>query len=304
MTTAFTTDGKIHHPGIVSTVNFLLERKVDGLFILGSYGSGPAMEQEERKEATCAILDAVQGRVPVIVHAGAASTVSTVELARHAQDAGAAAVAAVMPYYYSSIAYNDGDIVRHYDTLVKAVTVPVYAYNNPRTTGFSIGSDLLKNLVRTGVKGLKDSCGDYMLLAEFINEIAPIDPEFHFMIGTVGLIEPAFLLGVKSCIAGTAVVFPELIRQLYDIMEQGDFVEASKLQAKVIAIRKIQAITGFRPAACYPLLRMRGVDAGTVRRPWSEPTEEQCSVMAENLQRLGVLCTGDRSPDLMEAHFG
>jgi dihydrodipicolinate synthase/N-acetylneuraminate lyase len=289
MITSFTEDGQVDYRGIGSVVDFLLDRRVDGLFILGSYGGCALLETEERKEVARAVLRQVGGRAPVIVHVGAPSTRTTVALARHAEEAGATAVAAVLPFYYSAIAYKDFELVRHYEEVVQSVRVPVYVYNNPKTTGFSITSDLLKKLVGVGVKGLKDSSGDYMLFAEFINEIRPMADDFHFMIGTVGLIQPAFLLGGQSCVAGTAIPFPELIRRLYDGMLAGDFAGTAPLQAKVIAIRKLQGAAGFRPAACYPLLRMRGIDPGTTRRPWREPPPEQCAQMRKGLEELGVL---------------
>ncbi len=289
MITSFREDGEIDDRGIASVVDFLVDREVNGLFIIGSYGSCALMEVGERKLVARSVLKRVGERIPVIVHVGAASTRTTIELAQDAQAAGAAAVAAVIPYYYSAIAYKDYEIVRHYEELVNNVSLPVYVYNNPRTTGFFITADLLKKLVGVGVRGMKDSSGDYMLFAELINEVKPIAPDFNFMVGTVGLIEPAFLLGAESCVAGTAIAFPEVVRLLFDALNAGDYECASRLQGRVIAIRKLQAISGFRPAACYPLLRMRGIAPGTVRRPWCEPTDQQCREMKKGLKKLGVL---------------
>ena len=43
----------------------------------------------------------------------------------------------------------------------------------------------------------------------------------------------------------------------------------------VIAERKIRAAGGFRPAGCYTFLKFKGIDCGTVRRPWREPNDRE-----------------------------
>jgi len=289
MITSFTPDGEVYEKGTLDVLNFLLERGVHGLFIIGSYGSFALMSTEERKRIAKIIIDEVDGRAPVIVQIGDPSTRTAVELAKHAQDTGAAAVASVIPFYYAGIAYKEVEVVRHFEDIVKAVTIPTYLYNNPKTTGYNLTSSVLLKLVNAGVKGMKDSSGDFMLFAEFMNEVRRVTNDFNFMTGTVGLLQPAYMLGACSCVAGTANAFPELVVELYDALTGKNYDKASELQAKVIDIRKLQAASGFRPAGCYSILKMRGIDPGTVRRPWREPDEKEYAFMKEGLSELGIL---------------
>jgi len=287
--TCFTEDGAIYEKGIANVVNFLLERGVHGLFITGSYGSAPLMNEEERKRVAEAYFREVNDRVPVIVHVGSAGTQNTISLAKHAEGLGAAAVAAVTPFYYSGFAYKEQEILTHYEKLVKAVNIPVYLYNNPKTTGYNVSPELLAKLARLGVAGIKDSSGDLMAFADYMNMVSPINSDFNFMTGTVGLILPSYVFGSRSCVAGTANVLPELVCELWSAMEQNDMEKAVRLQKTVIAIRKIQGITGFRPAGCYSILRMRGVDAGCSRDPWRRLTPEEEAKVETGLKNLGVL---------------
>ena len=82
-------------------VDFHIKAGVQGLFVLGSTGQGPAMTIEERKQAAAIALDQAKSRVPVIIHVGTADAGSAVELAEHAAAHKADAVAIVPPYYYS-----------------------------------------------------------------------------------------------------------------------------------------------------------------------------------------------------------
>ena len=61
-------------------VDFHIKAGVQGLFVLGSTGQGPAMTIEERKQTAAIALDQAKSRVPVIIHVGTADAGSAVEL--------------------------------------------------------------------------------------------------------------------------------------------------------------------------------------------------------------------------------
>ena len=289
MITSFTPEGAIDEKGVNEVAEFLITRGVHGIFAIGSYGSFALMSADERKKLARIIMKAVNGRVPVIFQTGSPSTREAIDLAKDAESIGAAAVAAVVPFYYSGFAYKEPEIVQHFSDICKAVNIPVFIYNNPKTTGFMLWTSLLKQLVEVGVRGMKDSSGNYMAFLEWINEVRPLCPDFMFMAGTVGMLQPTYYQGAPGCVAGTANAFPELVISLYDALEAGDVKTASELQAKVIAVRMYQQVSGFRPSACYPLLRWQGVNAGTVRKPWRELNDQELACMRAGMEKLGVL---------------
>jgi dihydrodipicolinate synthase/N-acetylneuraminate lyase len=96
----FRENGEIHEPRLKEFIDFLIEKKVSGLYTLGTFGCGPLLGIHERKRATELIVEGVSGRVPVITHVGSTTAGTTAELAKHAEKAGVTAVAAVPPYYY------------------------------------------------------------------------------------------------------------------------------------------------------------------------------------------------------------
>ena len=288
--TSFTEDGDIYEKGIRNVVRYLMSEGVHGLFINGSYGSCVLMTIEERKQVAEIIHDEVSGRLPIITHVGEASTRATIELAKHAEGLGSAAVAAVAPYYYPGAnAYDEGQIIRHYTDIVASVRVPTFIYNNPKTSGYTLTSELLAELVKVGVLGMKDSSGSFTLLGEFNQAASRVNPDFACMSGSVGLIQPAFNIGIKGCVSGTANAFPELAVSLYKALEARDWEKSKELQNLVIAQRKIQAAGGFRPAGCYTFLKLKGIDCGTVRRPWREPNDREARYMKEEAIKFGLL---------------
>ncbi|MHB8771220.1 MAG: dihydrodipicolinate synthase family protein [Syntrophales bacterium] len=287
---SFTDGGDLYERGIRNVVSYLMGEGVHGFFINGSYGSAPLLTAGERRRVAEIVHDEVNGRLPIITHIGEASTRATIELARHAAGIGSAAVAAVVPYYYSGAnAYDDGQIIRHYAEIAQSVGVPTFMYNNPKTSGYNLTPDLLARLVEVGVLGMKDSSGSFTLLGEFRQAASRVNPNFACMSGSVGLLQPAYNIGIKGCIAGTANAFPELAVALYAALEARDWEKSNHLQNVVIAERKIQAAGGFRPSGSYTFLKLKGIDCGTVRRPWREPNEQEARFMKAEAVKLGLL---------------
>jgi len=75
---------------------------------------------------------------------------TAVELARHAEQAGADAISCVQPIYYRQV---DEAIYRHYKALLDAVGIPVYAYDSPVYAGNSLSIPVLKRLAEARMAG-------------------------------------------------------------------------------------------------------------------------------------------------------
>src|SRR5919206_2375534 len=112
-------------------VDLLVEAGVDGLMPCGTTGEGPLLADDEVAAVVRATVVAADGRVPVLAHVGRPGTAPTLALARRAIADGAAAVAAVVPYYY---AVGDDHVRAHYATLIDGAGAPVYAYTIPERT--------------------------------------------------------------------------------------------------------------------------------------------------------------------------
>ncbi len=134
--TPFDERGRVVEQLMRQLVDFHIKALVQGLFVLGSTGQGPAMAGEERKKAAAIALDQARSRVPVVIHVGTADADSTAELAAHAAAHNADAVAVVPPYYYSD--HTEYEIIAHYKAVAKAVPLPIFIYENPKYAGISV----------------------------------------------------------------------------------------------------------------------------------------------------------------------
>lgn len=257
--TSFDENGTFDPDRFRSLLNFWTQH-VDGMFVCGSYGSGPLMNVEERQHVI-EVAAATVKHIPLIVHVGAITTEASVLLAAHAEGQNAAAVAAVPPYYY---AYDDRAIREYFEAILAAVTIPVYAYDNPKTTGNSISPKLLKDLAKMGLSGLKDSSFDIGKLYMAMRTVK--EPDFDFVIGSESLMLPAFVMGVRGCIAGLGNPFPEVMQRFYKSVIDGSAEEAKHWQERVLILWDVMHIGPSVPTA-YEILRLRGMDPGFPRKP-------------------------------------
>ncbi|NMC78833.1 MAG: dihydrodipicolinate synthase family protein [Chloroflexi bacterium] len=279
--TSFDQNGNFNEKSQREIIRFLLPH-IQGFYPVGTYGSGPLMVAEERKKVAEVIIDEVAGKVPVIIHVGAASTAQTVELARHAEAAGADAVAAIPPYYYK---YPEKDLLDYFRAILQAVKVPVFAYNNPGLSNNPLTAKIIKTLADEGLAGLKDSAFDLVTFYEFLYTVT--NPNFTHIVGTEAIAAPAVQAGAKGVVSGLANVWPELMAELWSALQANDARQAAQRQLRV---NQARAIMKYGPTlvVCYEALKMRGVDAGYPRRPYSLLSEEVREKIKAAFTQMGL----------------
>lgn len=285
LTTPFTEGGDVYEEGLRRLVEFQVEKGSHGLFICGTYGSGPIMTVEEREKVHEVVVDQVGGRITVIAHVGTASTAQSAELAQHAERVGADYIASVSPYYHR---HDERAVVEHFRTLVEAVDLEVYVYNNPKASGVTITPSFLHHLADVGVRGIKDSGFSFIELTHFMLALED-RPDFRFIVGTEGLALPAFMIGAKGSVAGLANVFPELVVKLWDLFQAGKYKEAARVQMQVNRARQILHIPSSTNAACYAVLYERGIDVGYPKLPILPVREDRGAAMIAGFKEMGLL---------------
>ena len=85
-----------------------------------------SLTADERKALPAFAVKHVDGRVPVIVNVSEAGTALAVSLAAHARQAGASAVIASVPYYWTP---PQSMLVEHFAAIATAGQVPFFVYN-------------------------------------------------------------------------------------------------------------------------------------------------------------------------------
>ena len=138
----FRVDGRVDTDAIIALVDFLIDKGVHGLYPCGTTGEGMLLNSTERKEVAEAVVDAANGRVPVMVHVGS-STTETVELAQHARSIGADAI----EWWRLTLQVRCHWVIDPLPQGSEAVPdLPLYIYNLPANSRNDISPALAKEI--------------------------------------------------------------------------------------------------------------------------------------------------------------
>jgi dihydrodipicolinate synthase/N-acetylneuraminate lyase len=267
-------------------VDFHIKAGIQGLFVLGSTGQGPAMTVEERKKTAAIALDQAQSRVPVVIHVGTPDAGSTVELAEDAAEHKADAVAIVPPYYYSD--HSEYEIIEHYKAVAKAVPLPIFIYENPKYSGISIppGFALRMKEQVPSLKGIKVAYGQGALL-----EYVRLLPDVSVFTGNADLFG-LVPFGLAGMINPPTSFVPELCVALFEALDRKDYAVAVEAQKKVDTAARLVAAE-LRKYGRVPLrevFRMRGFDVKRFPKWETEPMpKEAVTKLERELKSAGII---------------
>src|SRR5262245_10259619 len=99
--TPFTRQYRVDFDLYGKVIEFHLRHRAASLAMPMQAGESGSLSDEERKSLLEFAVKQVRGRVPVIAHVSQSGTGMATALARHAEQAGAAAIVATTPYYWT-----------------------------------------------------------------------------------------------------------------------------------------------------------------------------------------------------------
>jgi 4-hydroxy-tetrahydrodipicolinate synthase len=251
----------------------------------GTTGEFPLLSIAERQRVIEIVVDIVAGRVPVIAHAGAPSTLETICLAQHAASQGSQAVSVVAPYFYG---LPDRALVDHFCRVADAIpSTPVFLYNIPQNAGNALSRAVVERIIARcpNVVGIKDSTGDLDTLISFVGLEGG---RFQVVCGSDGLLLRALGAGACAAVSGNANVFPEVLVELVNSVSSGDMEVARRQQALLDAIRTA-LLDGRSISLIKRALELRGPTAGPVRAPLPEATAQMVVDAQQRLQEHQLL---------------
>ncbi len=275
MVTPFDERGEVDLGAAEAVIERFIEAGVDGISPLGSTGEFSHLTGDERKRFAEEVVRIVAGRVPLVIGVGAAGTKEMVELARHAEGAGADAVLVVSPFYWK---VGEEGLFRHFATVAESVGIPVLIYNLPMLTGIDLSPSLVARIAAEcpNAVGIKDTVTEYGHTVSVLREIKPSRPDFSVLQGWEDLILPSLLAGADGSICAFANVAPELFIGLVRAAQNGDLERAAELHRRVLSLLTLSAYSDPPIGAIKLAMRKLGVPISpTVRGPALPATDEQ-----------------------------
>ena len=255
--TPFSEDGgAIDTDALGAIVERLVGAGVGGLVPGGSTGEFTTLTNGERRQLVETTVDAAAGRVPVVAGTGALSTRETVELSRHAEQAGAAAVM-IVPPFYDALSWRE--LLAHYTAVADAIAIPIMYYNLPGATGIKLTAAQLGELP---IACLKDTGGDAVAATELIQTDGPT-----LLNGWDTLTFGALAAGVRAVVWGAASILPEECVELHRLLiDDIDLPAARELWARLWPLCRFLESQSYS-AAVKTACRLVGDATGAVRAP-------------------------------------
>jgi dihydrodipicolinate synthase/N-acetylneuraminate lyase len=195
---------RLDEDAISPLCRFLRAGRLDGLLVLGTTGEGILLSVAERKRAAELFMEARAG-LDVAVHCGAQTTADTVELAGHAAEIGAAAVAVIGPPYFP---YDDQALLAHLAAAARACEpVPFYVYEFEARSGYTVPLGVIEQLrdEAENLRGLKVSDRTWETFERYLIDGLDV------FVGPEALIARGLAAGAVGVVSGVASAYPEQV---------------------------------------------------------------------------------------------
>lgn len=223
----------IDETGVRELVSRLIDKGVDGIFLLGSMGEFPMIVEEEKERLIRIAVDEAKGRVPVMANVSAEGRRKTERMMQRAIDAGADMIVLVPPYFYN--VRDEREIKNYYISMSRNTDKPIVIYNipvytnNPIPPGMVIELSEEKNIV--GIKA------DIFANLPLLRQLRGRD-DFSLLHGNEGTLDLALEIGVDGIIPGIASLAVDRCIELYRKARDGDSHGASLLQLELQSIQE------------------------------------------------------------------
>jgi len=262
MITPFDARGDLDLAAATHLARHLVAQGNTGLAVAGSTGEGTALEDDEKLALFAAVKAAVGDSAAVLANAGSGNTRHSVALAKRAEDAGADAILAVVPYYCKPT--QDG-MMLHFSALAEATQLPIVVYNIPGRTGANMLPATLLELARRygNIAGVKESSGD---LTQFTAILRDRPPNFGFWCGDDHLFLPSLALGADGLISVAGHLCARELRAMHEAFERGDVARAARMHASLAELFAALFTTS-NPVPMKWAMTELGVAAGPCRSP-------------------------------------
>lgn len=283
LVTPYHDDFTLNEAALEATVEHLVAAGVHGIIVAGTTGEYYAQSPQERIEMMSRAKALIGERVPLIVGTGAMRTEDSIMYAKAAVDAGADALLIATPPY----AYPTGrEIALHALAVDRAANLPVMLYNYPGRMSVNMDEECLDRLGRSpNFCAIKESSGDP-------NRLHMLARDYPHIALSCGMDDQAlefFAWGAKSWVCAGSNFAPEAHIALWRACRvEGDFSKGRAIMSAMLPLMRVLEQGGAFIQCIKHGLTMRGIYAGTPRKPLQPLNKDQRRELEEVIRTMDV----------------
>jgi 4-hydroxy-tetrahydrodipicolinate synthase len=277
-------NGSIDEDAFRSFVDWQIAEGSSGVVPVGTTGESPTLSHAEHRRVVELCIETVNGRVPVIAGAGSNNTAEAIDLARHAEEAGANAVLVVTPYYNKP---SQRGLAQHFKAVAGAISIPLIIYNIPPRSIVDMSVETMAELYRDceNIVGVKDATAN---LARASLQRHAMGPDFIQLSGEDATALGFMAHGGHGCISVTANVAPKLCAEFQDACLAGDYRNALQYQDRLMPLHRALFLEP-SPAPTKYALSLLGHMAEDVRSPIVTVGAETRAEVEAAMRHAGIL---------------
>lgn len=276
-------DGAVDERALAELVEWQIAEGSHAVSPCGTTGESPTLTHEEHRRVVEIVVEAADGRVPVVAGAGSNATAEAIDLARFAEKVGADALLVVTPYYNKP---TQEGLIAHFTEVHDCCGLPIVIYNIPGRSAVDMHTRTMAALsALPRIVGVKDATGD---VARVSRQRAACGADFVQLSG-----EDASALGFNvhggtGCISVTANVAPALSARFQEATLAGDYETALALQDRLMPLHEAIFLEPGLAGAKYGL-SLLGRCREEVRLPLLPPSPETRRAIRAAMAGLGLV---------------
>ena len=273
--------GEVDFNTLDELVRFHLKSGIDGIVPCGTTGESPTLSHPEHKQVIERVVKAVGGKVPVIAGTGSNSTAEAIELTAFAKKVGADASLQVTPYYNKP---TQEGFFQHFSAIAEEVDLPIVLYNIPGRCGAGMTPQTIARLSKIeNIVAVKEATGQL----DFSSEIASLC-DITILSGDDSLTLPICSVGGKGVISVMANIVPGDVKEMTDLILEGDFVSARKWHNKLFKLSKTMLSMATNPIPVKAAMAMLGMASEEMRLPMTPLDDSQKETLRKLLKDYGL----------------
>ncbi|MEH3128275.1 dihydrodipicolinate synthase family protein [Agrobacterium cavarae] len=281
MITPIDADGKVNLPALAAFTDWQIREGVHGLIPLGSTGEFLSLSDQDWDDVARTVIQTAAGRVPVLIGTGAEDTREAVRLSCKAEALGADGVMIIPPFYSTP---TDDELVTHYRTIARSISIPIMVYNNPATSNVDMKPELLARIAEIeGCDYVKESTLEVTRIRDIVRLAGDKMTPFGGILGF-----ESFVMGAQGWVAVASNVAPAAMSRIFTLAaDEKKYDEARALYLEWLPI--IQAVGGQAyVAGSKALLNHMGFAAGSPLPPRLPLPSDQNAAMKTLVERFGL----------------
>ncbi len=273
----------VDYDAFTRLVEFQIQSGTHGLVPCGTTGESPTLSHEEHARVVEVCISAAKGRVPVIAGAGSNSTKEAVELARHAEKAGATAVLIVTPYYNKP---TQEGLYQHFKAINDAIGIPIIIYNIPSRSVIDMSVATMARLFKLpNIAGVKDATASPVRVSQ---QRLTLGEEFNQLSGEDGTALAFMAHGGHGCISVTSNAAPKLCSEFQTACLAGDYRKALALHDRLMPLHEALFVETNPGPVKYAMSQL-GFCKPDTRLPLAPISDQTKALVDLALEKAGLL---------------